>query len=136
MATQTLANPETEFTRDACLILILSLGLLIYSIAGFVYLFMLPTDGWEVNEGYNPPGLAYSKNLMGNPSLLQPGDFVTAVEGIPANSKELSLSPMLKGSWRAGANLDYTVIRDGQEIHVPASTRSSGTARTSTGSWG
>jgi hypothetical protein len=119
VATRTLANPETKFNREAWLMLIIAIALQVYSIVNFAYQFTLPGDGWEVNEGYNPPGLVYSKNLMGNPSLLQPGDFVTAVEGIPADSKVISQSPSLKGSWQAGATIDYSVIRDGQEIHVP-----------------
>lgn len=119
MATRPSANSETQFNREAWLMLFLTLALLLFTIASFAYLFTLPTDGWEVNEGWNPPGLAYSKNLMGDPSPLQPGDFVTAVEGIPADSNVMSLSPNLKGSWQAGATLEYTVIRDGQEIQVP-----------------
>ena len=119
MATRTLANPETKFNLEAWLMLIIAIALQVYSIVNFAYQFTLPGDGWEVNEGYNPPGLVYSKNLMGNPSLLQPGDLVTAVEGIPADSKVLSQSPSLKGSWQAGSTLDYTVIRDGQEFHAP-----------------
>jgi hypothetical protein len=119
VTTRIPANPETQFNRSAWLILSITLALTVYNIANFTYRFTLPTDGWEVNEGSNPPGLTYTKNLMGNPSHLQPGDYVTAVEGIPADSQIMPLWPILQESWRAGATLDYTVIRDGQEIHIP-----------------
>ncbi len=119
MATRTLADPETKFNREAWLMLIIALALQVGTIASFAYRFTLPSDGWEVNESYDPPGLTYSKNLTGNSSSLQPGDFVTAVEGIPADSKLISQSSTLKESWQAGSVLDYTVIRDGQEIHAP-----------------
>jgi hypothetical protein len=119
VTTRTSTNPETQFNRSAWLILSITLALTVFNIATFTYRFTLPTDGWEVNDGSNTSGLTYTKNLMGNPSHLQPGDYVTAVEGIPADSQIMPLSPIIQESWRAGATLDYTVIRDGQKIHIP-----------------
>ncbi len=118
MATPTPANPERQFNRGAWLIVAFAIAGLVYGIVDFAYRFTLPTDGWEATEGYLP-GLTYTKNLMGNPSGLQPGDRVTAVEGIPADWQTVTSSPVLRESWRVGASLDYTVIRGGQEISVP-----------------
>jgi hypothetical protein len=114
VATSTLANPEGQFSRGAWLTLFIAIAILIYGFVGLAYRFTLPTDGWEATGG-NLPGMVYAKNLMGNPSGLQPGDRVAAVEGIPVFAD----SPMIQQSWRVGATLDYTVIRGGQEIRVP-----------------
>jgi hypothetical protein len=116
MAAHTHANPETHFGRGSWLTLILASVFLVYGIAVLAYRFTLPTDGWEVFAG-GDFGLAYTKNLMGIPSGLQPGDRVVALKGFPADW--LNVSPALRDAWRAGATIDYTVIRDGREIHVP-----------------
>jgi len=121
MAIRSRPNPETQFNRGAWLILFTTLALMIGGITILAYRFTLPTDGWEVNEAGDLPGLIYSKNLMGNPSRLQPGDQVTAIEGIPADWQTIHLSPMIQEAWRAGATLDYTVLRGGKEVHVPVS---------------
>ena len=119
MVTETPPNPETQFNRGALFTLSIAIVFLIYSIANLAYRFTLPTDGWEVNEGSNPLGFMYTKNLMGDPSPLQSGDHVVALVGIPAHLDTIQRSSMLQGSWRAGATLEYTVTRDGQDIHIP-----------------
>src|SRR6185436_5970242 len=62
-------------------------------------------------------GLTYTRSLMGAPSGLRPGDRVIAVAGSRADFE--AVSPALSAAWRVGATLDYTVVRDGQELHVP-----------------
>ena len=119
MATRTPANPEMQINRGVWLTLLITIALLVFAIADLAYRFTLPTDGWEVSEGSSPIGFTYTNNLMGNPSRLQPGDQVIAVEGIPADWGTIHLSPMLQQSWRAGVTLEYTVTRDGGEIHIP-----------------
>jgi hypothetical protein len=109
-------DSETKFNRGAWLTLAFVILLLFYMFASLAYRFSLPTDGWMVNEA-TQVGFNYTENLMGAPSGLQPGDNVIAVEGNPAD--RLNISPALREAWKAGAILEYTVIRDGEEIQVP-----------------
>jgi len=117
MANQTSVGRETHFNKRAWLTLFLATILVIFSIVELAYRFTLPTDGWQVDSEGVELGLAYTKNVLGSPSGLQPGDQVIALEGIPAETIDPS-SP-LRDSWRAGATIDYTVLRQGEEIHIP-----------------
>ena len=114
--TRTPNNSETKFNRNAWLTLSFVILVLLYMIASLAYRFSLPTDGWMVNEA-TEVGFNYTENLMGAPSGLQPGDNVIAVEENPAD--RFNISPALQEAWKAGAILEYTVIRDGEEIQVP-----------------
>ncbi len=114
--TQPKANLETKFNRSAWLTLAFVILVLVYGIASLAYRLTLPTDGWWVNEA-TEVGFNYTENLMGAPSGLQPGDNAIAVEGNPVD--RFNISPALREAWKAGATLQYTVIRDGQEIQVP-----------------
>jgi hypothetical protein len=119
MPEQTPARPEKRSRWIPRLYLMFILLLLLTGIGQLPYRFSLPTDGWEVSEASNLPGLAYIKNIMAVPSALQPGDHVIALEGIPADWQTVRGSSTLEPSWQAGATLEYTVLRDGQEIHIP-----------------
>jgi len=109
-------DAEAKFNRSAWLTLGFVVLILIYMIASLAYRFSLPTDGWMVNEA-TQVGFNYTENLMGAPSGLQPGDNVIAVEGNPAD--RTNISPALQEAWKTGATLEYTVIRDEEEIQVP-----------------
>src|SRR6476620_3751799 len=98
------ANPETRFERRAWPTLFAAALLLAFGVAVLAYRFTLPTDGWQVNEGAEV-GFNYTRNLMGAPSGLRPGDRVIAVAGNPANYD--NISPALRAAWQAGATLDY-----------------------------
>jgi hypothetical protein len=119
MATQNSPGRETQFSKGAWLTLFFAIIILVAGIAELTYRFTLPTDGWEVGNQGGELGFAYTKNLLGNPSGLQPGDRVIALEGIPADWQTIHQSPTLRDSWRVGVTLDYTVRRDGQQIHIP-----------------
>lgn len=116
MTNRSQVNPERQFNRGARATLIFVALLLVYSIAALAYQFTLPTDGWQLNEA-TEVGFIYTQNWMGFPSGLQPGDNVVAANGFPADIRRIS--PALEGAWQAGETIDYTVIRQGQEIHVP-----------------
>jgi hypothetical protein len=118
MTSQTIRPiQESRFGLSAWLVLSITIALVVYTIANLAYRYTLPTDGWDVNEG-NLPGFAYTKNLMEIPSRLQPGDRVIAIEGIPADWQTIQSSPTIQEIWQAGATLDYTVSRQGEETHV------------------
>jgi hypothetical protein len=119
MELKTLPNHETQFDRSSWLILSLVLISLAYTIFDLAYRFTLPTDGWEVNEGGNPIGFTYTNNLLGNPSPIESGDHVIALEGIPADWKIIPRSHMLQEKWQEGATLEYTMVRDGEQVMIP-----------------
>ncbi|MFN2212326.1 MAG: hypothetical protein ACK2UM_04365 [Anaerolineales bacterium] len=118
MTVQPLSKTEKKFNPGSWLILAIAIVIILYSITDIAYRFTLPTDGWEVNEAANLPGFNYSKNLMGSNSNLQSGDQVIAVEGIPGDWQTVTTSARLQDIFQVGRNLDYTVLRDGQENHV------------------
>ncbi len=94
------------------------LVLLIYTIVELTYRFSLPTDGWMVSEN-ELPGLTYIQNILGEDSPLQVGDRVIAVDGNPVDYEVFSTSASIQDAWQFGAVLQYSVVRDGQEIVVP-----------------
>jgi len=107
-----------RFTLAARLQVILILGIMAFSLVDLAYRFSLPTDGWEVSEAVET-GLVYLRNLSESPSPLQPGDHVTAINGIRADWLTVYGTDSLQEIWRAGAVIDYTLVRDGQEMTVP-----------------
>ena len=118
METQTLPSHETQFNRSSWLILLLVVLSLSYTILDLAYRFTLPTDGWEVNEGSNPIGFTYTNNMLGNPSPIESGDHVIALEGITADWEIIPHSHMLQEKWQEGATLEYTIVRDGEQVHI------------------
>ncbi len=113
---QFIVDAEAKFNRGAWLTLSFVILILAYMVASLAYRLSLVTDGWMVNEA-TQVGFNYTENLMGAPSGLLPGDNVIAVEGYPVD--RLNIPPALREAWKAGATLEYTVIRDGEEIQVP-----------------
>jgi hypothetical protein len=113
---QFIVDADAKFNRGAWLTLSFVILILAYMVASLAYRLSLVTDGWMVNEA-TEVGFNYTENLMGAPSGLLPGDNVIAVEGYPVD--RLNIPPALREAWKAGATLEYTVIRDGEEIQVP-----------------
>ena len=112
-------SDRPRFDRGARLHLVLMLLWLGLGIGTFIYIFTLPTDGWQVStpDDVNGVGYIYQKNVMGAASGLQPGDRVIAVEGIyleGGNDNLLHVSDR----WRSGNTLLYTVLRGGQEMQI------------------
>jgi hypothetical protein len=114
---QPRADSEKKFDRGAWLTLFFSIALIVYGFLVLIYRFTLPTDGWRVNEASDQPGENYVKDLMSIPSGLQLGDRAAALNGFPTDW--LNVDPSLQGAWQVGATIDYTVIRNGEEIHLP-----------------
>ena len=107
-----------RFSRRDWLKAIFILVLIIYTIVELAYRFTLPADGWMVTEN-ELPGLTYVQNILGEPSPLQAGDRVIAVDGNPVDYSVFSTSDSIQDAWQFGAVLQYSVVRDGQEAIVP-----------------
>ncbi len=117
----TQQTDERRFDRGARLTLIFVVALLLFSLALLVYRFTLPTDGWISTEpeGFDSYGYIYEQDVMGAPSDLQVGDHLIAVEGVSLDT------PIFDGSlfalqpvWQAGNSVQYTVIRQGDELQL------------------
>jgi hypothetical protein len=109
--------PEKRFTSSAWLVIIFSLAMILYAILTMAYYLTLPTDGWLVNEASELPGKNYIKNVMGGESGLQTGDRVVALDGISVEA--MDQLPALADAWQVGAAIDYTVVRNEQELTIP-----------------
>lgn len=109
-------------------ILLISVALVVCSAAQLVYRLSLPTDGWRYIPGAIGTAMqdtiTYDTNLIGQPSLLQPGDFVLAVEGYSyaqlLHNAE-TLQPPLIDDWRTRTTARYLVQRGNTavELDVP-----------------
>lgn len=112
------SNTTPRFSRRDWLRAIFILVMLLYTIVELAYRFTLPTDGWMVTEN-ELPGLTYVQNILGEPSPLQVGDRVIAVQGNPVDYDVFRSSSSIQDAWQFGAVLHYSIVRDGQEIIVP-----------------
>ncbi len=109
---------ERRFRGVSLIILLIGGVLLICSTAQLAYRLTLPTDGWSYTSGAIGTAaedtITYNTNLINQPSSLQSGDFVLAVEGHPyaeLMSHALTGEPTLVGNWRAGTTVRYLVQR-------------------------
>jgi len=129
---QTLASPQQDagrrFDGISWLTLALTLSLILFSISQKIYRLTLPTDGWSFTTGeigsVDQDRPTYTRNLLGLPSPLQPGDRLLAVEGqsfevIYNRAKSDQIQPL--PTWRAGQTMRYTVERQGRavDLNVP-----------------
>lgn len=107
-------------TWKTVLLLVAALAWILLSVLLLAYRFTLPTDGWLVVEpdGFDSNGFIYRQNVMGLPSGLRPGDWVTEIQGFPIlNGLHIELAG-LETAWRAEGSLAYTLQREGQTIVV------------------
>ncbi len=98
-----------------------ALAWILLSAALLVYRFTLPTDGWLAVEpdGFDSHGFIYRQNVLGLPSGLRPGDWVTEINGAPILNGLYIAPKGLETAWGAGGSLEYTLLRDGQTISLP-----------------
>jgi len=113
---------ERRFDRGAWLVLAFALIFIVLDVAQLVYRFSLPTEGWLVNtseQDENSEDFLLSRNLVGVPSPLQPGDRLIIIGGIPVEQilqpTTTMFSPPPPG-WQVGGQVLVTVIRNGQML--------------------
>lgn len=107
-----------HFDRGSWLTLAISAVLLVWGTVCTLYFFSLPTDGWQViiPQANGLDGIIYRQNVAGAQSQLEPGDRMTAVDGISPNQEDLSA---LVNLWKSGNILHYTVVRGGSTLTIP-----------------
>ena len=115
MSTQ---RSEQRFDRSAWLTLVVLALVFGYTLIDIGYRLSLPTDGWDVSEAVDT-GLVYLRNISGSASPLQPGDHVIVVNGINASWETIYQTDDLRDSWQVGNVIEYTLVREGQEMTVP-----------------
>jgi len=97
-----------------------ALSWILLCLALLVYRVTLPTDGWMAVEpdGFDSNGVIYRQNVLGLPSDLQPGDWVTAIHGVPIVNGLYIAPEGLQSAWKAGGSVEYTVQRAGQTVLI------------------
>jgi signal transduction histidine kinase len=85
----------------------------------------LPSDGWSYHSGAiggeDEDTITYATNILGQPSPLQPGDFLLAVEGHSFRhlvDNALRLQPALIDDWGTKTTARYTVRRSAETIEL------------------
>jgi len=115
------SNPTAPVhTWKTVTLLVAALVWILLCAALLVYRFSLPTDGWLVVEpdGFDSNGFIYQQNVLGLPSDLRAGDWVTEINGVPIVNGLYIAPERLKTTWRVGDTLEYTLLRDGQTISL------------------
>lgn len=116
-ATESTGATGRSLNRPALWTLTFVLAFLGLDAAQVVYRFFLPTDGWSSTFGeLDSATYLYVMNLVGLPSGLRPSDVVTGLEGRPLEDYRPGIRPTF---WRAGATVEYVVMRDGAELRLP-----------------
>jgi signal transduction histidine kinase len=112
-----------RWNGSAWAILLIGVALLVGSITQMTYRLALPTDGWSWTSGAVGSELedtiTYRENLLGQPSPLQAGDFVLAVEGYPYGElmrHATTFQPPSIHHWQAGNSVRYLVRRGDAEV--------------------
>jgi hypothetical protein len=99
-------------------------GVLVVWSLGVIFIgYTFPADGWTTLTGPEFINFVFGINVSGEPSLLQEGDVLLAVNGHPLQPGYL---PPIPPNSQIGQTLHYTVERNGQmlEVVVPLVQRS------------
>jgi S1-C subfamily serine protease len=107
---------DNSFNRGSWAVLLLALAYIAGSILLVSRIYQQPSDGWWFDTNGDVPTAVAP--LTDDPSLLQPGDQLLAVEGMPIPS-DIVLRPINPpANWQIGSSVLYTVQRDGQPVEL------------------
>ncbi len=113
---------ERRFDRGAWLVLGFALLFIALDFAQLAYRFTLPTEGWIIDEsklGPDAHDFPMSRNVVGAPSPLQPGDALHIIGGIFSDQilNTDSLTTVLQpAGWESSGEVAVTVLRAGQTL--------------------
>ncbi|MDX1435973.1 MAG: hypothetical protein R3335_04130 [Anaerolineales bacterium] len=115
---------QRRFDRSSWITLGVALALAAVSALVYLAVWQLPVDGLYTDIGpwgrYTAPIYTDSPSPENN-SMLQEGDVLAAIEGVPFAELEAAaarLKPIPPENWRHGERVRYTVLRGGREIDV------------------
>ena len=117
---KTQQHDETRFGRSAWWVLVVALCMILFTLPMIIYTISQPSDGWTFTEripGGENSTWEFSRNILGMPSGLAPGDNLIAVEGqslAKVGSREF---PPFTG-WTSGGSVEYTIRRHGQQLTI------------------
>jgi hypothetical protein len=104
--------------------LYLALLVIALSVAHLFHRLSLPADGWSYARDTTGVGsyMKLERSLSGQPSTLNAGDVLLAVEDQPVSQMlegALTLNPHRPSGWKVGGTVHYTVERYGHTLTVP-----------------
>lgn len=109
---------RSRWSRQARVVLVIALTLLLGTVAFKSYRMTLPTDGWSLTPPVEMP--VFDENLLQLESGLRSGDALVGVDGIPyvwmIGSAVQGERPDVE--YLAGSTSTYTVLRGGAEVEV------------------
>ncbi|MEZ4519962.1 MAG: hypothetical protein R3C44_25090, partial [Chloroflexota bacterium] len=114
-----MSHPENErrFDRGAWLTLAAAVVLLLWPLTLSIIFAGIPSDGWASYslEGFYDGPFIMNYSLTGQPTPLQTGDVVVAIDGQPLTKGQPTTLPQ---PLVAGEIADYTIERNGQTLEV------------------
>lgn len=116
-------SEERRFDRRSWAMLALASAVLLYSLALAIYIARLPTDGWEFqfDLAQPDPGYVFTTYFGWEPTPLQSGDELIAIEGKPIDKvfeDAFALRPTRPANWQAGGTVEYIIRRNGRELEL------------------
>jgi hypothetical protein len=119
---------ERRWTAGSFLAAGFALFLFVYNLGFSIWSTTLPSDGWMFAGILNleEPVVIFTKNILGEPSSIQPGDKLLAINGetiqhlADAAHAFFRLQPP---NWPDGTVLEYTLLRQGQTLSVEVPVR-------------
>jgi len=116
-------NTERRWTTGAWLTLLAATLFILLNIAQIIYRLTIPSLGWVTSDpdsGEIKNEFQLIENAVGEPSLLEPGDAVVSIEGIPVEEivNQFLTNPIQLANWQIGENVQLQVIRGGKQIQI------------------
>jgi hypothetical protein len=109
-------NENGRFDRYAWLVLIVTCAWAPILILFSLYVYQFPTDGWQYGSADNRQGAFTAEiNLSSQPSVLQTGDRIVAIEGQPLVPDGI---PPFPPNLHVGQTIGYSIERGGQTLAV------------------
>jgi hypothetical protein len=115
-----MSGPERHARQISQAVLVFACTLVALSCAQLAYRIWLPTEGWayESLDEFGANTLFFSRNLLGEPTPLRPGDQLVALDGVPYGTMDLLRSPGVSDRARPGDVVTYSVLRDGEVLDL------------------
>ncbi len=112
---------ETKFNRGSWWAIGISTTILLLCLLQIGYRISLPSGGWifpfEFSKGEQR--YVFSQSFEKQPTPFQAGDILVSIAGQPVAElveNAIKLTPQRPANWQAGQIVQYTVLRDGQEL--------------------
>jgi hypothetical protein len=114
-------NIERRWTTGAWLTLLAATLFILLNVVQILYRLTIPSFGWVTSDpdtGDIKTAFQMIENAVGASSLLEPGDAVIGIEGIPVEEivSQILTNPVQFANWQVGENVQLQITRDGKQI--------------------